>query len=518
MLSKFGTKVAALALVAAFCVCAWQVAGGAVQEAPVADQPSVEVVETTEVVVEGTDPAAVEQAVEEAVAEAAAEAQQPEKKAEPTGACKYLSKVFVTPFGNILFLTFLVTVVGYLLGKIEICGLSLGTAGVFLIALVYGHFGFANDSYLHQIGLVTVDEAKMKAAMKIIGDLGLLCFVTSVGFIAGPKFFANLRRNAKSYVILGAVIIGTASISCYVLIKTTNVDAAMLVGILSGALTTTPGFAATNEVLGNASETLIGAYTAAGVLDPSLALDAAREQLVDRCTVGHAIGYPFGVVGVVLFVQIVPKILRANMTEEQKKLHASEEASVERKLPEKLMELDPIGFGPFALAIILGILLGKVYIPLPGGANFSLGNTGGALLMGLILGHFGHVGPISMKISSDFLKSFREYGLVFFLIGAGIPGGSGFVEYVRQYGFMLFIYGAIMEIIPMILGYLIARYIIKLCMLNNLGSITGGMTSTPALGALINVAKTDDVAAAYAATYPVALVLVVLASQFLAML
>ena len=67
----------------------------------------------------------------------------------------------------------------------------------------------------------------------------------------------------------------------------------------------------------------------------------------------------------------------------------------------------------------------------------------------------------------------------------------------------------------MILGFLVARYGVKLCLFNNLGSITGGMTSTPALGALINTAKTDDVAAAYAATYPVALVLVVLASQFL---
>lgn len=93
-----------------------------------------------------------------------------------------------------------------------------------------------------------------------------------------------------------------------------------------------------------------------------------------------------------------------------------------------------------------------------------------------------------------------------------------FVEYVSQYGFILFIYGAIMEIIPMFLGFFVARYLVKLCLLNNLGSITGGMTSTPALGALINTAKTDDVAAAYAATYPVALVFVVLASQFLAMM
>ena len=83
---------------------------------------------------------------------------------------------------------------------------------------------------------------------------------------------------------------------------------------------------------------------------------------------------------------------------------------------------------------------------------------------------------------------------------------------------MLFVYGAIMTLLPMIVGYFVAAKVLKLSLLNNLGSITGGMTSTPALGTLIAVAGTDDVASAYAATYPIALVSVVLASQFLTVL
>ena len=75
-----------------------------------------------------------------------------------------------------------------------------------------------------------------------------------------------------------------------------------------------------------------------------------------------------------------------------------------------------------------------------------------------------------------------------------------------------------MTIVPMIVGYLFAKYVLKLSLLNNLGSITGGMTSTPALGTLIGVTKTDDVASASAATYPIALVMVVLSSQFLGIL
>ena len=83
---------------------------------------------------------------------------------------------------------------------------------------------------------------------------------------------------------------------------------------------------------------------------------------------------------------------------------------------------------------------------------------------------------------------------------------------------MLFVYGALMTLLPMIVGYFVAAKMLKLSLLNNLGSITGGMTSTPALGTLISVAGTDDVASAYAATYPIALVSVVLASQFLTVL
>lgn len=406
----------------------------------------------------------------------------------------YLSSVFVSPFGNVLFLVFLIAFLGYALGKIEIKGVGLGAAGVFLMALVFGHFGAGNNSWFHQIGLVTIDEAKMKSAMKLVQDIGLLCFVTSVGFIAGPKFFSNLKRNAKSYAFIGFCVIGSAALVTAIIIMCTPINAAMGVGILSGALTTTPGFAAAQDAL--------------------LSYENS-EALINEVTVGHAIGYPFGVVGVVLFVQIVPIILRADLKVEQQKLVASSDQSGERVLPANLLKLDPMGLAPFALAICLGIILGKVSIPLPGGASFALGNTGGALLMGLILGHFGHLGKISMELSADFLKSFREFGLIMFLIGAGVPGGNGFVEIIEEQGFILFVYGAIMTLVPMILGYLIARYVVKLCMLNNLGSLTGGMTSTPALGALINAAKTDDVAAAYASTYPVALVMVVLASQFL---
>ena len=144
--------------------------------------------------------------------------------------------------------------------------------------------------------------------------------------------------------------------------------------------------------------------------------------------------------------------------------------------------------------------------------------------MALILGHFGRMGKLSLKVPEKTLKVFREFGLMLFLLGAGVEGGVELVDQIKQSsdGAMILVYGlvggALMTLIPMIVGYFVARKLLKMSMLNALGSITGGMTSTPALGTLINVAGTDDVAAAYASTYPVALVLVVLFSQLIAVL
>lgn len=138
--------------------------------------------------------------------------------------------------------------------------------------------------------------------------------------------------------------------------------------------------------------------------------------------------------------------------------------------------------------------------------------TGGSLITSLLFGHFGHIGRISIMPTTATLKICRELGLALFLLGAGVSGGANFVKYFKP---IYFLYGMVITTLPLIIGYFFARYVLKLALLNNLGSITGGMTSTPALGTLIHVAKTEDAAAAYACTYPIALISVVLVSQLI---
>lgn len=379
---------------------------------------------------------------------------------------------------------FLIVALGYLLGRIEIKGVGLGTAAIFLVALVFGH--------LHTAFPDTLFGAEMP---KLLQNLGLVFFVSSVGFIAGPNFFRNLKINAKSYVLLGLVIILSGGLVCFAITLLTGIDPALSVGLFSGALTSTPGFAA--------------AKAAAGEL---------REAMV---AVGNGVAYPFGVIGVVLFVQLMPRFLKADMDKERSLLTTGAAAKAEAKATpagKTLLNVEPLGLMPVALAILAGIVLGAITIPLPGGSKFSLGNTGGPLIVALILGHFGRIGRLNLRVSKTTSGLLRELGLVMFLIGAGFDGGKEFIKILSEYGPILFVYGALMTLIPMIIGYLFASKVLKLSLLNSLGSITGGMTSTPALGTLIASAGTDDVASAYAATYPMALVSVILVSQFLALL
>ena len=180
----------------------------------------------------------------------------------------------------------------------------------------------------------------------------------------------------------------------------------------------------------------------------------------------------------------------------------------------KYLHLEPFGMLPMALTIVFGILLGQVKFPLPGGMSFSLGTAGGPLFIGLIVGHFGHIGPISITAPTSTVKVMRELGLCLFLLGAGTDAGQGFVEVLMAQGIKLFVFGIIVTLVPMILACIVARFM-RLDTLTTLGSVCGGMTSTPALGTLIHVTGTEDVASAYAATYPIALISVVLVNQLL---
>ena len=151
---------------------------------------------------------------------------------------------------NTITALFLIIALGYALGRITVKGVNLGASGIILVALVFGHFGYAIP--------------------KEIQNLGLMCFVTAVGYIAGPVFFRNFKQKAFAYIGIGFLVVTSGALLCAAAIALLDIPAALATGLMCGALTSTPGLAA--------------------------ALEASGDAIA---SVGYGIAYPFGVIGVV---------------------------------------------------------------------------------------------------------------------------------------------------------------------------------------------------------------------------
>ena len=582
-----------------------------------------------------------------------------------------------------MFSSFVCIFLGLLIGRITIKGVNLGSSGVFIIALLYG--ALFSSHIKSTISQKTKDNKIIDISsngLKILENIGLILFIGSVGFISGPNFFTNLKKNFKSYLLVGLLVILSSTLVCVLIFYTAknsekNIEefSVMMVGIFAGALTSTPAFSAAKA--------------------------SAEGEYESAVTVGYGLAYIFGVLGVVLFVQIVPKIMNVDMdierqlimdkeykitkrvgtdrtdqTDQTDQTYQTERTKISRSIngdiqktdriniikhdkkesidnivkenkqdnnkkskffldvndkkekqshsrneekeniefeinsnsintkvnikssknseldrekeqenyiieekndkgdinieekgddynnggvkedeeennqeekenddnnqeekenednnqeekeisesinkPEKLFILDKYGFCVFGFGALVGIFIGAIRIPLSkegfNGSAFSLTTTGGVLLTCLVLGHIGKIKKLSLKVDKKVLENLRELGLILFLMGSGIAGGTKFIEYFKV---IYFFYGILITLVPLIIGFFFNKYVLKLCLLNNLGSLTGAMTSTPALGTLINVAKTDRIGNPYAATYPISLISVVLSAQFMVLL
>jgi len=121
------------------------------------------------------------------------------------------------------FALFLIIALGFILGRIQIKGLALDVAAVIFIALLFGHFGVIIP--------------------KELGNFGLVLFIFTIGIQAGPGFFDSFRSKGKTLIILTLLIVGSASLTGLILKYVVGIDTPSLVGLIAGALTSTPGLA-----------------------------------------------------------------------------------------------------------------------------------------------------------------------------------------------------------------------------------------------------------------------------------
>jgi putative transport protein len=137
------------------------------------------------------------------------------------------------------------------------------------------------------------------------------------------------------------------------------------------------------------------------------------------------------------------------------------------------------------------------------------------LLVGLLLGHFGQFGGLSVRMPRAGRLLLGELGLTVFLAQAGCQAGGNFVEVVRANGLTMCLAAAVVVVVPLLSGFLAARYWLRLNLLETAGGLCGAMTSTPGLGAVTSAIDSSVPATSYATVYPVALVLVTLLAPIL---
>jgi putative transport protein len=153
-----------------------------------------------------------------------------------------------------------------------------------------------------------------------------------------------------------------------------------------------------------------------------------------------------------------------------------------------------------------------------GGKGFSLGVAGGPLFTGLILGHFGRIGPIVGRLPQAARMIVMETGLMLFLASAGTEAGQTLVPVLLEHGFRLNAASVVVAFLPLLVGYWVARHVMKLNLLQIVGGLCGAMTSTPGLGIITSMTDSDIPVVSYAAAYPVALILVTVFAQALVVL
>ena len=370
-----------------------------------------------------------------------------------------------------ILMIFSIAFFGYLIGRIKICGISLSTSAVFLVGLVFGHFGASIPSSVQMTGMAI--------------------FMASVGLSAGSSFIERMKKNGVAYFLICLCTAFTGSVICLALIWGAKIEMPVAIGMMTGAFTSSPGFAAAKEAV------------------------SASADAMTRVAAGYGIMYPFGALFKVLFVQAIPKFLKVDMAYERSLIAITPVVKV-TETKKQPIDIAPMGFFALVTAIATGMILGSIVIPIPNFGQFSLGMTGGPLIMGLLLGHFGQIGPVNLKLNASVINPLKEIGLILFFAGAGAEGGKSLVQILTTYGVVLPLLGLFLIFVPFFLGFLISRKVFKLPLLNGLGSMTASMTCTPSLAALIQTAGTDDVAAAYATTYPIAMINMVIVVQLLA--
>lgn len=387
---------------------------------------------------------------------------------------------------HILIILSIVIALGKILGNTKIFGISFGVTWVLFVGIVFGHFGLSIDHNL----------------LHFLKEFGLVLFVYSIGLQVGPGFFLSFRSGGLSLNALAAsvILIGVAVTIGVQLLS--DLPATTATGIMSGAVTNTPG-------LGAAQQTY---FDTAGKHAPDIAQ-------------GYAVAYPMGVIGCIITFIFIRKILykTTSSTVTFKSQHPETDSAkqtvsdVEKVLDNSMKRLDQPNLIPIFIGIASGCILGSIPIAFPGIPQpIKLGLAGGPLVVSILISHFGPKFKVITYTTISANLMIREIGISLFLACVGLQAGDGFVDtIINQGGLKWIAYGSLITMIPLLIGGIIGKYLLKLDYNTLLGVLAGSYTNPPALAYATEQDSTEKTAVGYATVYPLAMFLRVLAAQLL---
>lgn len=192
------------------------------------------------------------------------------------------------------------------------------------------------------------------------------------------------------------------------------------------------------------------------------------------------------------------------------KLHVVGEEARLRELGEDLgyveEEVEETDLVTFSFGIVFGVLLGLVVVNIAG-ISISLGTAGGLLIAGITIGYLGSINPTFGRVPAPARFIIRELGLMLLMASIGLNAGSGIIEGLISVGPAIIFFAMVIATVPLMVGYLFGRLVLKMNPVLLLGSLTGAMTSTPALSIVSQAAKSSVPAIGYAGSYTFANVL-----------
>ncbi len=179
-------------------------------------------------------------------------------------------------------------------------------------------------------------------------------------------------------------------------------------------------------------------------------------------------------------------------------------------------KLSDTDFFPIAMGIVLGVLVGRISISFSDSFTFSPGLTGDILIVALVLSAIGKTGPVVWSMSGTANNLLRQLGLLMFLAEVGTSAGINLVSTFMESGWTLFGVGFAITVAPMLFAVGFGYYVFKINILDLLGTIAGGMTSTPGLAAADSMSDSNAPSVAYATVYPIAMVILIIFIQVIA--